>query len=406
MARSHTDRAYVIFSAQDYWYQNRGHSDLQLARGLARDRVVILVNSIGLRMPAPDGSTQPWKRIPSKLGSILHAVRRPEPDRPNLYVVSPVTLPFYGHRATRAFNAALVGSQIRTLLRALAIRRPDLIVTIPTAADIVRAIPHRSLTANRSDKLSAFEEANGEVIANYERQLLADCDLAVYVSTELMQEEEHLVGGHSFFLDHGVDLDLFQPAAPELLPSDIAALPRPIYGFFGALDDFVVDLDLLRRLADEIDEGCVVLIGKAGSPTHPLYSHPRVHWLGGRNHEDIPRYGSAFTVALMPWLQNPWIRYCNPIKVREYLALGLPVVTTSYPQAAHFESVMDVARSPEEFIRLAVHAAATGGKSSPEARRAAVSGDSWQHCTDRLATAIVELQATGRSDVAGSDIDR
>lgn len=375
--RQRDRRAVVLFSAQDYWYHNRGHSDLQLARGMARERRVLLVNSIGMRMPSPGATTQPVRRVLRKIRSALHGTRRPEPGLPDLVVMTPVFLPLYGNERARRANARLVSAQVRALLWLWGVRRPDIVVTIPTAADVVQHLPRRSLAVNRADKFSAFDEADQTLIASLERALLRDADVAFYVSHTLMDEERELAGGVQHFLGHGLDVDHFEAgrSAPE--PHDLVGLERPLVGFFGGIDGYLVDLDLLRRTADAMERGTLVLIGDPTCDISDLTNHPRVHWLGPRDYRDIPAYGAQLDVLVMPWLDNEWIRYCNPIKAKEYLALGKPVVTTYYPEAEPFGDVMGIAKTPDDFVTQVLRAMDGDGVGTSDARRAAVAGDSW-----------------------------
>ena len=105
--------------------------------------------------------------------------------------------------------------------------------------------------------------------------------------------------------------------------ADLAAIPAPRVGFFGGLDDYVVDLDLLRETAEALPDASIVLIGDATCSMDELAAVPNVHWLGYQPYADIPSFGRGFDVAIMPWLDNEWIRFANPIKLKEYLALGL-----------------------------------------------------------------------------------
>ncbi|WP_248580527.1 glycosyltransferase [Nocardioides sp. InS609-2] len=387
----------VLFSAQDYWYHNRAHSDVQLARALSIDRPVLLVNSLGMRMPRRGTTSQPLRRVARKVGSTLRALRRPEPAFPKLYVMTPVSVPVFANPRLSRLNALSVRLQVRVASRLVGIRVPDVLITLPTAWEVARRLRTRTVVVNRSDRYSALPEADTTLIAGLEASMLEACDAAVYVSRELMADEQPLVSagsGRALFLGHGVDLDHFAPQPGGAEPADLAPVPHPRVGFFGGIDDYVVDLDLISRLAVELPDVSVVLVGAATCPLDELVALPNVHWLGMKPYAEIPAYGAGFDVALMPWLQNDWIRFCNPIKTKEYLALGLPVVTTPYPEAEAHADVMAVSGSSDHFVALVREAVDGHPAGTPELRRAAVAGDSWDARADVL-RAILDQQEVG-----------
>ncbi|NRQ32514.1 glycosyltransferase [Nonomuraea sp. NN258] len=376
---------YVCFSAQDWWYHNRAHSDFQLMRSVAEHRKVLVVNSIGMRMPMPGRSTQVLRRITRKLRSVAKFVRRP---MPGFYVMSPLPLPFYGSPLLRRLNAVLVRTQVRLVCRLIGLTEPVIMTTIPTAWDVVRPMRRRSLVFNRSDRHSAFPESDRATIEELEQALLRRADHVLYVSRALMDEERELTGDRAYYLDHGVDLAHF--TRTERLPADLAAIPGPRVGFFGALDDYLVDFDLLERLAKDLPDVSLVLIGDADVPMDRLTRHPNVHWLGFRPYDVIPAYGSGFDVAIMPWLDNPWIRHANPIKLKEYLALGLPVVSTDFAELAAYGDRVRVATGPAEFAAAVRATLDDGGPRTPEALRESVLGASWD---SRAATLMAMAEA-------------
>jgi glycosyltransferase involved in cell wall biosynthesis len=378
----------------DWWYFNRAHADIQLMRRIARDRPVLFVNSIGMRMPLPGRSPGSGRRILRKVRSVLRFVQEPVPDLPDFHVVTPLMLPFYGSATMRGVNAWLVGAQVRRLARRVGVDPDEAIVflAIPTAWEVVRTIAPRAVLYNRSDRHSAFEEADQRYIEDLEHQLFAASDAVLYVSHALLDAERAEVGERAVFLDHGVDLERFgAERRPE--PADLANIPRPRIGFFGGIDDYTVDVDLLVRVAESHPEASLVLIGDATCPMDRLEALPNVHWLGYRPYETIPAYGEGFDVALMPWLRNDWIEHSNPIKLKEYLALGLPVVSTDFPEVHHYDDVVAIAADTEDFVRL-VGAALDGGATGTEAsRRARVADASW----DRRAEALLALgEGVGR----------
>lgn len=379
----------ICFAAQDWWYHNRAHSDVQLMRRVAEHRKVLLVNSIGLRMPLPGRSSQVWRRLGRKLRSLARSARRPDPGRPDFIVYTPLVLPFYSSAKVRRLNAALLRWQLLVLIRLFGLRDPLYVVTLPTAWDVVRRMRPRGAVFNRSDKQSAFPEVDRVAIEALETSLLTEADAVLYVSHALLESEAHVVGDRAVFLDHGVDLDHFVRGVPA---AEVSALPGPRVGFFGSFDDYTVDAGLLERLAVEIPEMSLVLIGSSTMDLSHLTQHPNVHWLGYRPYEEIPSYGSGFDVAIMPWLKNEWIDYCNPIKLKEYLALGLPIVTTPFPEAKRYGDVLEIAETPEDFV-AAVRARLARGDTEEEQRRRRqrVSADSWdQRARDllRIADAV------------------
>ena len=257
-----------------------------------------------------------------------------------------------------------------------------LFVTIPTAWEVVRSLPHRALVLNRSDLHSAFEEVEQPYTRSLEDDLLRHSDVVVYGSHALLEAERDRTGDRAVYLDHGVDVDHF--TGPFTEPADMAAIPRPRIGFFGGIDDHVVDLGLLEKLAIELPQASLVIVGDATCSMERLTRHGNVHWLGYRPYEEIPAYGAGFDVATMPWLQNEWIEHANPIKLREYLALGLPVVSTAFPEVEHWRDVVAVAEDRSSFVALVRDALEGRGVSSTTERRARVEGATWARQAERL----------------------
>lgn len=101
--------------------------------------------------------------------------------------------------------------------------------------------------------------------------------------------------------------------------------------------------------------------------------------LGQRPYEQIPFYGKCFDVAIMPWKQNRWIQGCNPIKLKEYLALGRPVVSTPFPELLKYREVVYTAKSPAEFAACIERALTDDNADRIVARRKKVQNSSWDN---------------------------
>jgi len=357
-------------------------------RRVAERRPVLFVNSIGMRMPAPGRTPQFARRILRKARSVLRFLKQPLADVPNFHVLTPVILPFYGSKTMRAVNARLVREQVRMVAKWIGIDPDDavILVTIPTAVEVVRDWPRRSLLTNRSDLHSAFEETDQAFIRSLENELVASSDVALYTSHSLMRAEGSIAGDRAVFLDHGVDYDRFAAATGTPHP-DLADIPGPIVGFFGGIDDYVVDLNLLKKVAEDLPDCSLVLIGDATCPIDDIVSLPNVHWFGFRPYEQIPSYGAGFDVALMPWLRNEWIEQCNPVKLKEYLAIGLPVVSTDFPEVHFYADAIAIAADHDHFVKLVREALDGKAVGTLRTRKARVEGVTW----DRQAEELVAL---------------
>jgi glycosyltransferase involved in cell wall biosynthesis len=381
----------IIFCGQDWWYHNRAHSDFQLMTRAAKHRKVLLINSIGMRMPTPGKSPMPFRRVWRKLMSILRQVRKPLADTPGYTVMTPILFPFYSNEKARAFNAAFIRFQVMRQARKMGIQNPHIIVTVPTAWDVAKEMPHSSLVYNRSDKHSAFSEADNDLIVGLEQELFAHADAVLYSSRTFLGSEQKFTGDRAHFLDHGVDTTHF---APRPRSGKLASLgcKRPIIGFFGGLDDYVVDFDLLERVAKERPDYTLVLIGDATLPLDRLTRYPNVHHLGFRPYQEIPDLGADFDISIMPWLDNEWIRSCNPIKLKEYLSLGQEIVTTYFPEVDHYADYVHIARNGDEFLQQID--AVISGKRAPGDRKALLANASWDDRTLELLNALDVIAAT------------
>ena len=117
---------------------------------------------------------------------------------------------------------------------------------------------------------------------------------------------------------------------------------------------------------------------------------PNVHLLGQKDYGEVPQYMAACDVLIMPWNRSEWIQACNPVKLKEYLAVGRPIVTTSFPELARYEGYVRRAETAESFA-AAVREALAGGVDA-ERLRARVREETWDAKAERV---LAELAARG-----------
>ncbi|MDD5458155.1 MAG: glycosyltransferase [Phycisphaerae bacterium] len=370
MSRRREYDSVVCFAGQDWWYHNRAHSDVQIMRNLSEHIKVLFVNSIGMRMPTPGKSPNFLRKIARKLTSISKGLVSVSGS---MWVFSPIMLPPSRNNNIRRLNADLIAWQIRRALKSIGAKNWFYWVTVPTASDILEKLPQEFTIFNRSDVFSKFPEAREEYIRSHERKMLDRSDIIFYVNEKLMAEDP-AEESKKFMLSHGVDFELFSRS--EIHP-ELKNIRHPIVGYFGQIDDYTIDTELLFNAAKELNDMSFVLVGPTSINMSKIKALPNVRYFGLRPYDQIPAFGAGFDVCIMPWKQNEWILRCNPIKLKEYLAIGSPIVTTPFPQTSDYPGLLSVARDIGDFINR-IREAVSEDDSLRELRQRAVQNDSWR----------------------------
>lgn len=211
------------------------------------------------------------------------------------------------------------------------------------------------------DELSAFRGAPPELL-DFERQLLERADLVFTGGQSLFEAKQHRHPRvHAF--PSSIDRAHFAQARQPLdEPDDQRTIPGPKMGFFGVLDERF-DADLLGQLAQRRPDWQFVLLGpvvKIAPESLPQASN--IHYLGLKSYDELPRYVAHWAVALLPFALNESTQFISPTKTPEYLAAGLPVVSTPIRDVVRpygNEGLVFIAASTDEFEAAIAKAIAT-----------------------------------------------
>ncbi len=375
ICKDNKDISFLCFGSQDWWYHNRGHFDFQLMRRFAKKGTTLYINSLVMQKPKLSEGRKFIEKLVRKTKSIFRGLRKSEAG---FWVYSPFLLPVHHIAWMRPFNEVLLRFQLWFVMRKLDIRDPVVWVACPTACNVAAKMKKSQLVYQRADCYEAYPNVDVKMITAYDLKLKAEADLTIFVNMDLYRQERSQCK-KEFFLDHGVDFDMFSSAAQvQEEPSDIASIPRPIVGYFGALDEHKLDVDFMEKIVDMKPEISFVFIGKKSPGFSGLSRKKNVWLLGQKDYEQIPHYGKCFNVAMIPWWQNCWTKAANPIKVKEYLALGRPVVSTRvFSEIQNYSDVMYLADTPEEFAECIEKALAEDNPERVEARRKKVQMSTW-----------------------------
>ncbi|MDQ2693575.1 MAG: UDP-galactopyranose mutase, partial [Chloroflexota bacterium] len=203
------------------------------------------------------------------------------------------------------------------------------------------------------DELSMFKGAPAE-LRDLERELLEKADL-VFTGGQTLYESKRNGHDNVYLFPSSIDANHFgQARKRQTDPADQADIPHPRLGFFGVIDERM-DLELLSGLAQARPEWQLVILGpvvKIDLETLPRFAN--VHYLGMKSYEELPQYLGNWDIALLPFALNDSTRFISPTKIPEYLAGGIPVVSTPIRDVVNpygQQKLVSIAETAEEFVQ-------------------------------------------------------
>ena len=378
----------MICFANDWYADPLSKKHLMLL--FARNRRILWINSVNNRRPRM--ASKDFRRVFQKLAGFRRGLLQVDKG---IWVLTPLYIPFHGHPAIRELNRRLLGAQIRRALAQLQIRRAITYTFAPTSADVAGTLGEKTIVYHCVDEFSAFSDAGAEV-AERERELLGKADV-VLCSAAGLYERKKGHNPHTYLVTHGVDYEFFRkatsadtPVAPEL-----QSLPKPVLGFTGLLADWV-DLALLAELAKRRPDWSIVLIGRSEVDLKVFEGLSNVHLLGHRPYNRLPEFLRGFDVALLPFVNNELTVNANPLKLREYLAAGLPVVASPIPEVARYAGLVTLASTAEEYEREIDALLKRGGMGPSAARSARMASESWDAKVIEIEKLLRQANASAR----------
>lgn len=354
------------------------------------DRKVIWINSIGLRKPhlSRKDLARAWQKITARKVVEKNA-QRGAPlwvEKQRFQVLNPKTLPVPEGRMQRQIAAWLLEWQIKPKMREMGIEQPILWMSLPTAVDMAGRLGESAVVYYCGDDFSALAGVSHQLVCQRETQLVQQAALILAASPALYQK---FPSNKTELLSHGVDYTLF--ATPCHRARDLPHDGKPIAGYYGSISDWL-DLTLLEQVIQSLPDWHFVFIGRQDVDCSALKQYPNVHFLGPRAHHLLPSYVQHWTASLLPFVDNPQIRSCNPLKLREYLAAGQPIVSTCFPAADVYSDLIYQVETPQQMVAALGNAQRHSIQASIQVKaRAAAVKESWQYRAEQLANYLEAL---------------
>ena len=352
---------------------------------LAERNEVLWVNYHASR--APSASSSDLLYMARKLGQVVAGLKRP---REGLHVLTPLVVPLPGKQWVQRLNRFLIVRQVRRTLRKVGRGPLQIWSFTPDISYLLEKFDPEKVVYYCVDDHASFSGYDAEQVLGEEADLCRRADLVVTTSMTLQEAKKHL-NPETMLVPHGVEYDHFARALSDDLPvpPDVAGIPHPRLGFFGLIRDWV-DLDLLADAARSRADWHFVLLGDSTVDLEPYRALPNMHFLGRKPYQDLPSYCRQFDVGLIPFVVNDLTEAVNPIKLREYLAAGLPVVSSPMPEVQLYEHLIHIADSADRFIE-AVESSLTDTDDQRQERTRAMARETWPQ---KVAAICERLTAT------------
>jgi glycosyltransferase involved in cell wall biosynthesis len=332
---------------------------------------------------------RPWREYIRPFSPVfLHLDRWSEPV-PSMDVLTPGFMhPRFDklrRLAAISFRSRLAVAR-RWLLRK-GVQRIALYIWRDEFAEALDLVPHDFSCYHIDDEYSFSEYSQ----PNSERELaiLRRADHVIIHSPALMEKKGH-INPHTSLIPNGVDFENYAANHPE--PAEMVGIPHPRIGYAGVIKK-QLDIGLLVRLARSRPQYSFVFVGPIGNiggkeqQLAALKQLPNVHMLGGRPAKALPAYVRHFDVCLMCYEVNGYTRYIYPMKLNEYLATGLPIVSAPIETVLSFAEVVSIAHSDADWL-AAIDRGLTApmrGEKAVQARCAVARENDWDVLVDRIA---------------------
>ena len=294
-------------------------------------------------------------------------------------VLNPLMWPWFTRPHDRWLNQRLLANQLASAISKYPHPRVA-VTTIPIVADLINRLPVDLWVYYCVDDFSVWPGLDQATMLQMERDLLerADCFVAV---SEVLQRKLDSYGKESLLLTHGVDSDTWKCKDRSFeWPSGVT---QPVALFWGVVDKRL-DSGFVRALATQLGNGSIVFVGPQQDPDPEIARLPNVHLLPGVPVTELPKMASAAACLIMPYSDSDVTRAMQPLKLKEYLATGLPVVARKLPSTSQWGDACDLASTSEAFAQMVCDRINTGVLESQVVARQRLAHEGW----DAKATAF------------------
>jgi len=386
----------VVYFGNDWFAENRTSSH-HIASRLGHHAPLLYVDCPGMRVP--QATARDFKKLWAKLRSGFQA---PVPIGPRMWLMTLPQIPFrsltFVDRVNRLFGVAM----LRLALGKIGFRRIVTWFVLPHPGLFAGTLNEEFVVYYCIDHYADLPGVDARQTNLMDEQLSRVAD-QIFVASDTLLPVKQKLNSHVLHSPHGVDFDLFSRAGDprEPIAGALRDIPHPVIGFFGVVRDWI-DIELLEFIARTRPDWTLLIVGMVVCEVGSLKRLSNVIFTGPKPYRDLPQWVRPFDVAIMPYRRTEKVAHASPLKLREYLATGKPVVSVSMRLVEHYSEYVYVADQPEAFVQQIDRALREDSPELRDRRMRVVAGVTWDTRVSHI-TEFVEREIAARGKRNGSN---
>lgn len=367
-----------IYFGNDWFAENRTSSH-HIAKRLGAKFPILYVEVPGLR--SPQANARDFRKL---LKKVRRSFQLPEMVGPHFWLMTLLQIPFRRVPGVPTANRLLSRFLIRRAIKKLGFTNTVAWFHVPHPGFLAKRLGEKLTVFYCIDDYSKLPGVDGSVVKAMDDELTAAADI-VFACNRSLVEARSTLNSNIYVSPHGVDTELFALAsAPDTsVPEAVKDLARPIIGSWGLVDSRV-DLSIIEHIARSRPDWTILLIGRIAVDVSALKEIPNVVIVGVKPYSELPSWAKAIDVCILPYTQTSLNAQSSPLKLREYLASGKPIVAVPLPEATELGNAIEIAEDGPGFVRAIENALANNNSQLVSARQKAVEGNTWDATVARI----------------------
>lgn len=378
----------ICISSIDWDFIWQGHQEIMSALAKNGNRVLFIENT-GVRAPG----IRDISRIKNRIKNWFRGIKGIREERANLYIFSPLVLPFPYSRIAKWINHNLILSILNRWARVMDFTDPIIWTFLPTplSLDIIESLVNKIAIYYCIDNFS-FSSVSAKKVKRSEEKLLRKIDL-VFATSRGIYDYCSKYNKKVYNFPFAVNFSEFENVRlkEDIMPDELKDIKSPIIGYIGGVHKWI-DQAIVREAAKKYPECSFVFVGPIQTNISLLLSCKNIHFLGQKEHERLPFFIKHFDVCIIPYLITDYTRNVYPTKLNEYLAMSKPVVSTNIPEVRAFDekysNVVYLVEDGERFTEYIDRAIKSDNQVLKNKRIEAAKENSWDARIEKMSELI------------------